>query len=696
MRVPSHLSPFTIRRFSTHTRSPNPALRSPPPISPKPSPSIQSLAASGRLAAALRLLVLRRGRGRPVGPDGFVSVLRHCAAPETLMEGRRLHAHMVVSGFVHDPFVLNHLINMYGKCGLLADAHWVFKGMAKQNLHSWNTLLGCYCKFGFLIEARQLFDEMPKKDTVSWNTMISGYDQHGPCEEALLVFVRMRSSDSRVDHFGVSSIISACSNLRFLNNGRELHGCSSKLGLDSHVQVGSALIGLYGKCGELEDAGRVFDEMGVKEIFTWNSMLDAYICCSKMEDALTFFDKIPEKNVVSWTSVVAGCSQHERNGEAICYFHRMLKTGLRADKVLLVCALTACAGLMDSKKGFKIHALILKHGVGSDVIVGSVLVMLYARCGGFSEAIRIINHMPLVDDFSWSVLIAEYAKHGFIDSAIKLFDCLEKKSVPLWNALIGGYSELGMNEEAHKAFGKMQLEGKKGDEFTYGSLLLASDLVGLSYGEQLHSQTIKLGIDSSVFVGSALIDMYSYNFECEAAIRIFDVLDEPNLVCWNSLISGLGLNKLDGKALCALRLMMVFGLVPDNITLSLILDSCSNLRALREGVQIHTLASKLGLESGVVAGCALIDMYAKCDRIIYASRVFYELQDHSVITWTAIVGGYMRCGMWDEAKELFDIMPERNIVSWNAMISGCVKLGRCTEAFSSTIKCIIRVFYPIK
>ncbi|XP_020082719.1 pentatricopeptide repeat-containing protein At2g13600-like [Ananas comosus] len=358
----------------------------------------------------------------------------------------------------------------------------------------------------------------------------------------------------------------------------------------------------------------------------------------------------------------------------------MLKTGLRADKALLVCALTACAGLMDSKKGFKIHALILKHGVGSDVIVGSVLVMLYARCGGFSEAIRIINHMPLVDDFSWSVLIAEYAKHGFIDSAIKLSDCLEKKSVPLWNALIGGYSELGMNEEAHKAFGKMQLEGKKGDEFTYGSLLLASDLVGLSYGEQLHSQTIKLGIDSSVFVGSALIDMYSYNFECEAAIRIFDVLDEPNLVCWNSLISGLGLNKLDGKALCALRLMMVFGLVPDNITLSLILDSCSNLRALREGVQIHTLASKLGLESGVVAGCALIDMYAKCDRIIYASRVFYELQDHSVITWTAIVGGYMRCGMWDEAKELFDIMPERNIVSWNAMISGCVKLGRCTEA----------------
>ncbi|XP_073116422.1 pentatricopeptide repeat-containing protein At2g13600-like [Elaeis guineensis] len=675
MRAPTQHSTAIARLCSTHRNFPSHAPKTDSFDASSRSPSIKTLASAGRLRDAFRLLIFRRHLGLPVHPDYFVAILKPCAFPETLMEGRQLHAHMVITGFNQDPFICNHLIHMYCKCGSLDDAHWVFRGMGKKNLHSWNILIAGFCRFGFLSEARQLFDEMPKRDAASWNTMISGYDQWGPCEEALGSFVRMRRTDCNVDHFGLASVISACSNLRFLGNGRGLHACSAKTGLDSHVQVGGALIGLYAKCVALKDARRVFDEIGAKELFTWNSMLAGYVQCSKIDEALLFFKEMPERDVVSWTTVVAGLAQHERNEEAIGLFQKMWEAGLMPDQISFVSVLNACVGVLDFEEGFKIHGQIMKRGFGTDVNVGSAIVVFYAKCGCMNDAKRVTDGIPLVDDFSWSVLIDQYAKHGQIDSAHELFRSLEVRSIPLWNALIGGYSELGLHEEAFKAFEEMQMDGKRGDEFTFGSLVMGVDLLGMKYGEQLHSQIIKVGVDFSVFVGSALIDMYSYCLECEAAVKIFNSIQQPNLVSWNSMISGYGLNNMDREAILTFRLMMALGVKPDNITLSLVLDSCSSLLVLCEGTQFHALAHKLGFDSDVVVGSALIDIYSKCENMDHAAQAFSDIHGHSVVSWTSLIGGYIRCGMWAKAKKLFELMPERNVVSWNAMLSGCAKYG---------------------
>ncbi|KAJ0989260.1 hypothetical protein J5N97_007616 [Dioscorea zingiberensis] len=553
--------------------------------------------------------------------------------------------------------------------------------MGKKNLHSWNTLIDCYCKLGSLNEARQLFDEMPQRDAVSWNTMISGYDRHGPCEIALEFFVGMRQSECKVDHFGVSSVISACSNLMFLNNGREIHGLSYKIGLDSHVQVGSALVGLYGKCQVIEDAMRVFDGMGIRELFTWNSMLAGYVQCSNISEALHFFSEMPEKDVVSWTTIISGGSQQQMNEEAIQLFHRMQEAGLWPDQLCFVSALNACVQMLDYQEGLKIHSQIFKFGFQADAIIGSVLVVLYARCGCFDSARSATKSLDYIDDFSWSVLISEYAKHGLIDCAYELFKSLEKKSLPLWNALIGGYAYLELNEEAFGVFRHMKMDGINGDEFTFGSLLSGADNLGGRYGEQIHSQTIKTGVNSSVFVGSALIDMYSSSLACEAAISIFDAIHEPNLVSWNAMISGYGLNNMDLEAVHTFRLMMVSRIKPDNITFSLILESCSSLLSLPGGMQVHAFAYKLGFDTDVVVGSALIDMYGKCENMDAASRAFSDIHLHTVVSWTALLCGFVRHGMWDTAKEIFNRMPQKNVVSWNTLISGHAKHGSGLEAF---------------
>ncbi|URD88485.1 Pentatricopeptide repeat-containing protein [Musa troglodytarum] len=529
MRSPTHPWAAVNRLFSTST-SQNASFKRPP--------TIQSLASAGRIKDAIRYLILRRHLGRRVYPECFVAIIEHSAAPETLGIARQLHAHMIITCFDQDPFICNHVIGVYGKRGFLGDAHWVFRRLRRKKVHSWNILTAAYCKFGFLSEGRLLFDEMPRRDAVSWNTLIAAYDQWGPCEEAIEAFAHMMRSCCKVDHFGVSSVISACANLRFVQNGSAFHGLSVKIGLDSHVQVGSAIIGLYSKCEQLDDARRIFYQMDVKEIFTWNSMLDGFIRCSRIGDAVKFFENMPQKDVVSWTTIMAGCSQHDRNENAIYFFQKMLQDGLRPDWVSFVSVLDACEGLLDLEEGSKIHAKIVKSGFGADRIVGSALVALYAKCGCLTDARSVTHCLAAVDDFSWSVLIAEYVKHGCLDCACELFDRMAIKTVPLWNALIGGYAEVGLSEEASESFKRMQMDGKYGDNYTFGSLLLSAIHLGSRFGSQLHSHIIKLGFDSSVFVASALINMYSTNSNCEAAVRIFKLVKDPNPIVWSSMISG--------------------------------------------------------------------------------------------------------------------------------------------------------------
>ncbi|WOK93810.1 pentatricopeptide repeat-containing protein [Canna indica] len=674
MRSPTYRWAAITRAFSTST------LKSPSFKTAAGFQSIQSLASAGRLKDAIRSIILRRHLGRPVHPDCFVAVLKHCAEPEILVTTRQLHAHMIVTCFDQDPFICNHLISIYGKCGFLTDAHWVLRKLRKKKLRSWNILIALYCKFGFLSEGKRLFDEMPRWDVVSWNTMIAAYDQWGPCEEALEFFVRMTRSDCKVDNFGLSSVISACANLRFVQNGMVLHGFSVKIGLDSHVEVGSAVVGLYSKCEQLDDARRVFDELDTKELFTWNTMLDGYIQCSKIGDALSFFENMPEKNVVSWTTIVAGCSRHNKNEKAIETFHRMQKLGLRPDWVSYVSVLDACVWLLDLKEGSKIHAKIVKSGFEADRIVGSALVALYAKGGCLTDARSVIHGLAAVDDYSWSVLIAEYVKHGLFDSACELFESLAVKSVPLWNALIGAYSAVGLSEEAYATFKRMQVDGKCGDEYTFGSLLVGSFHLGLRFGEQLHSHIRKIGVGSSTFVASALINMYSANLNCQASERIFKLVEYPNPIVWSSMISGYALNNLTKDAMHTFALMISLGIQPDNVSLSLILDACSRLLDLHGGTQVHAFAYRLGYESDVVVGSALIDMYAKCGSINCASHAFTDIHRHTVFSWTALVNGHMKSGMYDIANKLFDIMPERNNVSWNVMLSGYAKNGLALEA----------------
>ncbi|KAJ0041816.1 hypothetical protein Pint_18048 [Pistacia integerrima] len=117
------------------------------------------------------------------------------------------------------------------------------------------------------------------------------------------------------------------------------------------------------------------------------------------------------------------------------------------------------------------------------------------------------------------------------------------------------------------------------------------------------------------------------------------------------------------------------GGVPDKYTFPLVIKACSSELILRGGTAIHGAVIRLGLDDDVFVCTSLIDLYGKCKEIECARKVFDEMTNRNVVSWTAMVVGYVIVGDLAEGKKMFDLMPERNIVSWNALIGGLVKIG---------------------
>ena len=241
---------------------------------------------------ALKLFCEMRWEGMRGDRYSLVSILSACARIQVTEEGRKVHSHIVKIGFDLDEFVESALVDMYGKCDRIEDAHQVFEEMHGENVMPWNTLVVGCSNSGEMEYAQYLFEEVPEQDTGSWNAMIASYAKHGNGEEALKLFCRMYKLNMKLDHFTFGSILSACAGVETLEQGKQVHSLIIKTTYESNVFVGSALVDMYVKCGSIDDA------------------------CH-------FFELMPERNVVSWTIMIFGHAQHGQSEEPLKLFYQL-------------------------------------------------------------------------------------------------------------------------------------------------------------------------------------------------------------------------------------------------------------------------------------------------------------------------------------------------------------------------------------
>ncbi|KAI3704371.1 hypothetical protein L1987_74589 [Smallanthus sonchifolius] len=306
----------------------------------------------------------------------YVSVISACTEQESVFRcGELLHAHVIMLGHESNRFVVSSLIDYYSKCGRMD-------------------------------KAVMLFGSCLASDDVVLNTMISAYTRNQQGEEALKVFVKMRDANASLSEHTLTSVLDACGALAVLQMGKQVHGLVMKMGSDQNTFVVGALINMYSKCGDIDEACHVFDQAGYKNNILWTSLITAYAQSGRGPDALKIFD------------------------------HLVMEKRFYPDHVCFTVVLTACnhSGLLDKGISY-FKKMTSDYNLAPEIDQYACLIDLYARKGDLKSAKQVMEEMPFdANAVMWSSFLSSCKEYGNVElgreAAYKLFELEPRSPVP--------------------------------------------------------------------------------------------------------------------------------------------------------------------------------------------------------------------------------------------------------------------------
>ncbi|PIA30619.1 hypothetical protein AQUCO_05400008v1 [Aquilegia coerulea] len=494
-------------------------------------------------------------------------ILEQC---KTLNHLKQVHAHLIKSSLVLNPKI------------------------AENVLESSAILLP-----GSMDYALAVFRAIEEPQAAAYNILIRGFTLKQYPEEAVLLFKEMRENDVEPDKFTFACILKVCSRICALKEGEQIHAQIVKFGYGSHGFVQSTLIHLYAKCGKVDVARRVFDELPERGIISWNAMFSGYLKSSHWE-------------------------------EIVILFQEMLESKVGFDEVTLTTVLTACGRLGKLDLGEWIHEYIEAKGLKDNLKLITSLIDMYAKCEK-------------------------------VDTARKLFDKVPRRDVVAWSAMISGYSQSDRCREALNLFHKMQMTKVDPNEVTMVSVLSScADLGAFETGTWVHSFIKRKRMKLTVTLGTTIMDFYAKCGSIENSLEVFEEMPSKNVLSWNVLIQGLASNGQGRKALEYFSLMREKGIKPSDVTFIGVLSACSHAGLVDEGRDFFVRMSiDYGTEPRIEHYGCMVDILA-------------------------------RAGLIEEAYQFIKSMPmEPNAVVWRTLLASCkvhknIKFGE--KSFNHIVK----------
>ena len=97
------------------------------------------------------------------------------------------------------------------------------------------------------------------------------------------------------------------------------------------------------------------------------------------------------------------------------------------------------------------------------------------------------------------------------------------------------------------------------------------------------------------------------------------------------------------------------GVVPVSFTFTALFKACGAKMDVGLGRQIHGQTILVGgFGEDLHVGNSMIDMYIKCGFLECGRKVFDEMPNRDVISWTELISAYVKSGNMESAGELFD------------------------------------------
>ncbi|XP_068642174.1 pentatricopeptide repeat-containing protein At4g31070, mitochondrial [Aristolochia californica] len=458
-----------------------------------------------------------------------------------------------------------------------------------------NSLLSMYAKHSCVDSSYLVFNTMPQRDSVTWNSMITCYIRNGFFHEALETLKEMCNLGFYPKSELVANVVSVCGKSGGLITGREIHArviCSGRAG--QCVFISTAFVDMYSRCYDLKSAMAVFEEI------EW-------------------------RNEVCWTAMIAGCVMNGDYSLSMVGFRSMLLEGVQPNRVTLMTVMPCCAELGALKQGREIHGYAIRREFDSESHFCGALLDMYSKC-------RASLHL-----------------------ASRVLERAKERDVVMWSSLIRSYSCNGESIEALKLFSRMRMEGV--DPNTATILAVISAGIGLSsiiHGQGIHGYTLKSGLNSELFVGNALIDMYSKIGFLDASRLVFAEMPTKDAISWSTLISAVGSHGHGTHAVRLFSEMQQAGNKPDGIAFLAVLSACNHAGLVDQGRELfNQMTRHYRVVPTVEHYACFIDLLGRFGMIREACEALMHLPlKPSPSIWSSLVSACKVHGRYEEAEML--------------------------------------------
>ncbi|XP_043722665.1 pentatricopeptide repeat-containing protein At1g43980, mitochondrial-like [Telopea speciosissima] len=307
-----------------------------------------------------------------------------------------------------------------------------------------------------------------------------------------------------------------------------------------------------------------------------------------------------------------------------------------------------------------IHAQLIKIGLNRHTFLGNRILDLYSKLGTLSDALQVFDDIPTKNSFTWNILLMVFVKFEQIDNAESAFYNMPNRDVVSWNSMISGYASKGLVESALRVFSEIQRVGVEPTPFTFS--IVMSCVWSSQQAKEIHGNIIRSGLClSNIVLGNSLINMYGRLSLVEYAFGVFLMMEELDVISWNSLILGCDKSGYGDLALDQFCLMLSNGYSPDHFTMSMVISICSNLGCLVKGKQVFALGIRMGSLSNSIVLSAIIDLFSKCNMLDDSVQLFEEVHRWDSAICNSMISGYARHGLAEEALQLFVLTLRENI-----------------------------------
>eukprot|EP00250_Pteridium_aquilinum_P005063 c15218_g1_i1 orf=1-1347(-) len=350
--------------------------------------------------------------------ETYISLCWKCRKEKFFGYAKRLHMHVEGVGLEDHNVLGCHLILMFVECGSISDAH-------------------------------RLFNNLAHRTERCWTSLIHGYIECGQSQTALNLFQKLQQDPAHASRFAITAALKACTRLKDLEHGREIHTKVAEERLEIDQIVSNALVDMYCKCNSIADAQVVFDKLWTRDLVSWNALIGGY-------------------------------AEQGLNAHLQRCLDQMRLDGVSPDAVTYLCILKSCDRRELLNRSLEVHAEIVIEGFETVLYVGNNLVHMYVKLGCIAEARQVLYQLPT-------------------------------RNVVAWTALIAGYVEYGHVEDASSCLEVMKAYGVCPNEATYICILKACGSMGdgIARGRELYAEIVKGGFEKQIFVGNILVDMYS-------------------------------------------------------------------------------------------------------------------------------------------------------------------------------------------